>query len=200
MATLDHLHFVKAALRSPAAVGAIAPSSSVLARQMVAGLELPPGHMVVEFGPGTGPMTEQISKVLPSPDAYVGIERDPNFIKLLTQRFPKMRFVQGSAEKAPEYIAEMDHQQVGAIICGLPFASLPPSVQDGIVDAIRQMMTPASDGRPGTIFRTFQYVHAWPLPTAVRFRRMMHGLFGKGRVSRPVMRNLPPAFVLSWQV
>lgn len=200
MATLDHLHFVKAALRSPAAVGAIAPSSAVLARQMVRDLELPAGRIVVEFGPGTGPMTEQISRILPSPDAYVGIERDPNFVKLLSRRFPKMRFVQGSAEKAPDYIAEMDHEQVGAIICGLPFASLPPSVQDGIVGAIRQMMKPATATGPGTIFRTFQYVHAWPLPTAVRFRRMMNGLFGKGRVSRPVLRNLPPAFVLSWQV
>lgn len=192
MATLDHIRFVKAALRSPGAIGAIAPSSAFLARRMVSDLKLGPGQLLVELGPGTGPMTEQIRQILPNPAAYVGIERDAHFVSLLGRRFPELRFVQGSAEHAVQHIAAIEHQQVGAIISGLPFASLPPSVQDGIVGSLKQMM------QPGTIFRTFQYVHAWPLPTAMRFRRLMNGLFGKGRVSRPIMRNVPPAFVLTW--
>ncbi|MEX0742069.1 MAG: hypothetical protein WD079_04670, partial [Phycisphaeraceae bacterium] len=51
---------------------------------------------------------------------------------------------------------------------------------------------------PGTEFRTFQYVHAWMLPAAVQFRRRMTRRFGPPRVSRPVLRNLPPAVVLTW--
>jgi hypothetical protein len=52
--------------------------------------------------------------------------------------------------------------------------------------------------KPGTVFRTFQYLHSWPLPAAIRFRNKMNRRFGPCRISRPIMRNLPPALVLSW--
>ena len=67
----------------------------------------------------------------------------------------------GSAEQAVSLHAAARLGPVQAIICGLPFASLLPSVQDGVVEALDQMM------QPGATFRTFQYVHAYGLPTAI---------------------------------
>ena len=52
--------------------------------------------------------------------------------------------------------------------------------------------------QPGCEFRTFQYVHSWPLPAAVRYRRRMNSIFGPCRSSRVVVANLPPALVLTW--
>ena len=51
---------------------------------------------------------------------------------------------------------------------------------------------------PGSVFRMFQYVHAYYLPSAVRFRRHMTPLFSDYRCEALVVRNLPPALVLTW--
>ena len=190
--TRDHLRFLGAAVRNPAAVGAIAPSSAVLAEAMLADLNICDGHAVLELGPGTGPITRAISRRLKDPSHYLGIDRDQQFVTLLSQKFPALRFVQGSAERSLDHLREAGLERVAAVISGIPFASLPPVVQDGIINCLEQLIA------QGAVFRTFQYVHAWPLPTAVRFRRRMAERFGPACVTGPVLRNLPPAFVLSW--
>ncbi len=186
------LQFLKAFLRNPTQVGAIAPSSRELAEVMMDGLKPGPGDTIVEYGPGTGPLTQVIQEKLDNPGQYLGIERDRAFVNLLRLRFPELRFVEGSAEHAPRHMNEIGLPKPVAIVSGLPFASLPPLVQDGVIAGIDQLMT------AGSQFRTFQYLHAYYLPPAVRFRRIMRRLLGPCRRSRLVTRNLPPAYVLSW--
>ncbi|MCX5660669.1 MAG: ribosomal RNA adenine dimethylase domain-containing protein [Planctomycetota bacterium] len=193
MSLSDSARFLAAFVRDPTRIGAIAPSSPALARAMVRGLDFADRRAVLEFGPGTGPFTLALREALPDPASYLGIERDTHFVELLRVRFPDMRFVCGSAEDAHAAHQEAGLGEVGAIISGLPFASLPPTVQDGIIDSIDRL------ARPGCEFRTFQYVHAYALPAAVRFRKKMRELFGPHRRSAPVLRNLPPSFVLSWR-
>lgn len=189
----DRLQFISAFVRQPGSIGAIAPSSPFLAREMVRDLDVQPGQSVLEFGPGTGPFTAEILANLPEGAAYMGIELHAGFVTALRQRFPEATIVHGSAAEAPRFHAEYDLPPVRAILCGLPFASLPPSVQDSVIAALDALLT------PGSQFRTFQYVHAFALPTAIRFRRRMAELLGKPARSRAVMRNVPPAYVLRWE-
>ena len=160
---------------------------------MCIGLEVGADELVLEFGPGTGPFTDQIRREIPDPACYLGIERDAAFVGLLQERYPDMSFVAGSAEHAAEFSRQTSGKAVGSIISGLPFALLPPTAQDGIIDSIVRLLP------VGGTFRTFQYVHAYALPSAVRFRRRMAAILGPCQRSRPVLRNMPPAFVLSWQ-
>jgi len=193
MPASEWITFLKAWLRSPTRVGGIAPSSVALARQMVEGLHPEPREAVIEFGPGTGPFTRAIEEVLPDPKSYLGIERDLRFVGLLKERFPRLRFMHGSAEQAPRFLEEAGLGRIRAVICGLPFASLPAATQDGVINGLNGILGPGSE------FRTFQYVHAYPLPAAVRYRRRMREIFGPHKISRPVLWNLPPAFVLAWR-
>ncbi len=193
MSLTDSARFLSAFLRSPTRVGAIAPSSPALARAMVKGIRINGGEAIIEFGPGTGPFTDEIRRTLTDPGCYLGIERDQAFVTLLQNRFPGFRFVCASAEDAPRSHREAGLGKVRAIICGLPFASLPPGVQDGVIAAIDGLLT------PGCEFRTFQYVHAYLLPGGPRFRRRMDAIFGPHTRSAPVMLNLPPSFVLTWR-
>ncbi len=189
---MDTLRFLAAWMKSPGAVGAVAPSSAVLARAMVAGLSVGDEESIIEFGPGTGPFTRAIGRMLPRREAYLGIDREGAFVETLRGRFEGMHFVQGSAADAPRYRRNLGLGPVRAIICGLPFASLPPPVQDAVIDAIDALL------EPGAEFRTFQYVHAYPLPRAVRYRRRMREMFGTPQRIGPVWRNMPPAYVLRW--
>jgi phospholipid N-methyltransferase len=193
MPTGDSLRFFGAFLRHPTHIGAVAPSSPGLARAMVAGLSLRPGQGILEYGPGTGPFTAALEKILGDPKAYLGIERDARFVDLLRQRHPRLRFVAGSAENARDLAARAGLSDIGAVLCGLPFASLPDLVQQNILADLGRLLP------PGRIFRTFQYVHAYPLPQAVRFRRRMTARFGPMTRSAVVWANLPPAFVLTWR-
>jgi phosphatidylethanolamine/phosphatidyl-N-methylethanolamine N-methyltransferase len=188
----EHLAFLQVLFRAPARTGAIAPSSVHLARAMVKGLTIELGQTLVEFGPGTGALTAEIHRILPSQSSYLGVEIEPRFAELLRRRFPDLRVVEGSAEEAPRFVAEAGCAQVKAIVCGLPFATLPAGVQDGVIRALDVLVG------PGAQFRTFQYIHAYPLPPAVRFRHRMTDLFGPHTREATVVRNLPPAYVLSW--
>jgi phospholipid N-methyltransferase len=188
------IQFVRQAIRNPGTVGAVLPSSRALARRMTNGIEIVDGQILLELGPGTGSMTRVLSENLPNPSCYLGIELEPSFVDMLNDRFPRMRFVQGSAMEATQHLldAGIAHQHVRAVICGLPFGSIGPRLQDRMVVRLHQIM------QPGTQFRCFQYLHAFPLPLARRFRRRMCERFGRYRVSRPVLANVPPAVVVTW--
>jgi phospholipid N-methyltransferase len=184
--------FIGISMRNPSRIGAIAPSSTELARAMINNVELRPGEGVIELGPGSGAFTAQIRKVIPDAAAYLGIERERVFVELLKNVYPDLTFITGEAEQAAEIYKKTTSLPVKAIICGLPFANMKKSVQDCIIDNIEMLMA------PGCVFRTFQYAHAWPLPTAIRFRQKMTELFGPVHRGKVLFGNIPPALVLSW--
>ena len=187
----DGLGFFGNFLRSPGSVGAVLPSSRYLSRALVGRLELLPGELIVEFGPGTGPATEVIKDSLPTGARYVGVELEPRFHRLLCQRFPSLDFHLGSAADITRILGERGLPRPKRIVSGLPFASLPPAVQDAVVDGIVGSLD-------GGDFRTFQYAHAYGMRAARRFRaRMLERFDGFERIG-PIVRNVPPAFVLRY--
>jgi phospholipid N-methyltransferase len=188
----DRVAILTTFLRHPARTGTIAPSSPELARAMVKGLTVEPGETIVEFGPGTGPFTAEIQRILPDPACYLGIEIEPRLVARLRERYPALRVVEGSAEQAPQYLAEAGRARVRAVIAGLPFASLPRVVQDGIIRSFDALVGPGSE------VRTFQYIHSFALPTTMRFLRRMRAVFGPHTRHAVVLRNVPPAVVLRW--
>jgi phospholipid N-methyltransferase len=194
MIATESVQFVAQAIRNPSTVGAFLPSSRALARRVMRGIEIDDGEVLLELGPGTGSMTSVFSEHLPDPSCYFGIELEPSFVNMLNDRFPDLRFVQGSAMEVTQHLLEagIAHRDVRAVICGLPFGSIGPRLQDRMVVRLHKIM------QPGTQFRCFQYMHAFPLPLARRFRRRMCERFGPCRVSRPVMTNVPPAIIVTW--
>ena len=160
---------------------------------LVEGLVFEPGDVVVEYGPGTGPVTEILAGRRAEGFEYLGIERDPGFCAGLRQRFPALRFVQGTVEDVERHLAEHGLGKAKAVISGLPFASLPADVAGRVIEATHAVLRP--DGE----FRTFQYVHAYCLPAAVAFRRSMRERFSSFERSRPVLLNVPPAYVLRYK-
>lgn len=190
---LDGLGFFGRFLRNPTTVGAVLPSSRYLSRALVGRLELAPGELIVEYGPGTGPATAVVREALPKGARYLGIELDPRFHRLLTERFPALTFHHGSAADLRTILDQLGLPRPARIVSGLPFASLPPAVQDGVIDGIVWALR----GHDGD-FRTFQYVHAYGLRAARRFRAMMQERFSGFERIGPIVRNVPPAFVLRY--
>ena len=180
--------FMREFARHPAKLGAVAPSGEDLARRTVEAAQILPGHVVVELGAGTGPMTAQIVTNYPR-NPFHAVEPNPKLAQKLRDKYPEVPVAETYAQDLPELVAAWGHPQVDRIVSGLPFAIWPGYVQEacfhGICDAL------ADDGR----MVTFTYVHAQMLPAAKRLRERLRHHFGSVRKSRVTWANLPPAFV-----
>ncbi|TWT65315.1 class I SAM-dependent methyltransferase [Allorhodopirellula solitaria] len=181
--------FLKNFARNPTAVGAIAPSSQGLVDTMVDWFDWDELRGVVEFGPGTGVFTEGITQRLHPDAAFFAIERSPDLAALTRARCPATTVHEASAAEVQRLCQSEGMQQVDAIICGLPWASFPESLQAGILDATLDVL------RPGGRFATFAYWQGVALPAGRRFSKRLRSSFSDVHRSPTVWRNLPPAFV-----
>lgn len=170
-------------------MGAIAPSSRQLALTMVDWFDWNTARGVVEYGPGTGVFTEQIVRRL-HPDAkFFAIERDAALVTVIQHKLPQVKVIQDSVANVAQHCREIGIEQLDAVVCGLPWASFPESLQRACLDAMLEQL------RPGGQFATFAYWQGLMLPAGQRFRRRLKASFTSVEISSTVWRNLPPAFV-----
>jgi phospholipid N-methyltransferase len=180
--------FLQQFLRSPHTVGAIAPSSAALARAMLAPIDFATARTIIEFGPGTGAFTREIAARLTPGCRYLGIELNPAFTNTLAAIFPDLAFVRGSVADLTSILAAQGIETIDAIVCGLPWASLPISLQEQVFEAMDRALV------PGGLFVTFGYLQSLVLPGAWALRRRLGHSFAEVRRSPVVWGNVPPAF------
>lgn len=185
----EYAAFTLAFVRNPGRIGALCPSSRWLARAITAEANLSAAQTVVELGPGTGAFTRRIRDLMGRETHYLGIELDPAAARFLRSAFPDLRFYEDSAERLGHYLDQNGRRHADYIISGLPFANMPPAVQRAIMSSVVAAMTPCSQ------FTTFAYWGGHLTTKGRNFRRLLRELFGTVEISRPVLRNLPPAFV-----
>jgi len=189
----EHVLVFSRFLRSPRTVGALTASSRALAAAMVSDLDLARACRVVELGPGTGALTGAIVDRLGPGTVFLAVDIEPAFVDAIQKRWPTVQCVCASAERLEALVADRGMYPVDHIVSGLPFVSLPPAMTLQILANVAQVL------RPNGTFTTFQYLHAYQLPSAVGFRRRMSALLGGGPNVRLVVRNVPPALVLTWR-
>ncbi|CAN5387835.1 methyltransferase domain-containing protein [soil metagenome] len=188
----ENLQFLQAFLKNPLKVGAIAPSSPELAAEMLQGIEPDDHNIVLELGVGTGAITKFLRDIIPSRDSYLGLELDPNLVKTLSTNFPDMNVMCGNAADAYTIHAESGLGKVRYVVCCLPFVSLPREISESVLVEIEKFM------EEGCELRIFQYAHGYYLPPAIKLREFLKVRYGKSRRSPLVLKNVPPAFTLTW--
>jgi phospholipid N-methyltransferase len=189
----EYLLFLGKFLRNPRHVGAVAPSSPALGREMAKAVPHDATAIVVELGPGTGALTRHVLDALATGQRFLVVEIDPQFCDSLRARWPQLDCECGSAAALPAMLAARHWSSVDHVLSGLPFASLPAAISRAILAAI------GSSVRPGGTFTTFQYVHAFATPPAAKFRQEMVARFGPMVSRTMVLKNVPPAYVLTWK-
>src|SRR5829696_1991480 len=188
----ENIQFLQAFLKNPAKVGSITPSSPELAKRMIAGIKPRPDDVVLELGVGTGAITKYLQDAVPDDRSYLGIELDRDLVRSLNRNYPEMKIVRGNALDAASIHEKSGLGKVGYIICCLPFVSLPNEVGEKILLEIDAFM------QQGCTFRTFQYAHGYYFPSAIKLREFMRDRYGKSKRSRLVVKNVPPAYTLTW--
>ncbi|MGP3959395.1 class I SAM-dependent methyltransferase [Nonomuraea sp. 3N208] len=176
-------------LRSPAMIGALAPSSRRLAAAVCTPIPERGEPTVVELGPGTGSFTTEIQQRLAGRGHHLAVEVNGPLARLLAERFPTVDVAHADAAHLGELLRQRGLRQADVVVSGLPWAAFPEGVQRELLGAVTSAMC------QGAAFTTFSYIHAIPLNSARRFRDLLAERFEEVVRSSTVWRNTPPAFV-----
>ncbi|HXV23993.1 MAG TPA: methyltransferase domain-containing protein [Alphaproteobacteria bacterium] len=174
------LLFLKAWLKSPLRVGAIAPSGEHLGRAMARVVPRRSSLPIVELGGGTGSVTAALLHHVPA-ERLIVVERDPDLARHLRSRFPGVTVVQGDARHLGQHLKTLGIGPVAAVVSGLPVVAMPKRILRELLDASFEVL------EPGAPFIQFTYSLFSPLP------RREFGL--KGRPVARVLQNVPPASI-----
>lgn len=181
----DEARFIRTWFDEPRRTGAIAPSGPALARAMARPVDPRRPGLVVELGPGTGPVTAALLERGVDEDRLVLVEFDPEFCRLLRERFPLARVVQGDAYALGRTLGPVLEQPAAAVVSSLPLLTRREPVRLALLREAFAIMA------PGAPFVQFTYGLASPLP------RQAGGF--RASVSPPVWFNLPPARVWTYR-
>jgi phosphatidylethanolamine/phosphatidyl-N-methylethanolamine N-methyltransferase len=172
-------------------MGSVVPSgrrlAEAMARTTLDAIKGRDGH-VVEVGAGTGEVTRAlIAAGIPSGRLAL-VERDPELVAFLRQRFPGPRIVEGDASRLPQLLEEQGVTSVAAVVSSLPLLSLPADIVNGIVEGVFEALP------RGAALVQFTYGPTPPVPRALR-----QGLRLVGMRGRRIWRNVPPAVVWTFR-
>jgi phosphatidylethanolamine/phosphatidyl-N-methylethanolamine N-methyltransferase len=177
----DEVRFIRTWLEKPLSLGAVTPSSKMLARTMARYVDRKVTGPVVELGPGTGPVTEALVEQGIEQDRLVLVEFDPTFCELLRSRYPRATVVQGDAYGLRRTLGSLLLQPAAAVVSGLPLMTKPLRTRLRLLrDALEFL-------RPGAPFVQFTYAVTPPIPES------LHGV--RTEASERIWMNLPPARV-----
>ena len=184
----DKARFLKTLIASPRLTGAVAPSGRALARAMATATGSPPKGLIVELGPGTGPVTQSLIETGVAPRRLVLVEYDAGFCQFLKKRFAPAKVIEGDAYDLPRALAPFKGRPIAAIVSSLPLLNQPPPRREKLIADAFALMGPSG------VFVQFTYGLLSPIPREICVNR-----YSAVR-SRPILLNLPPAFVWTYRL
>jgi phosphatidylethanolamine/phosphatidyl-N-methylethanolamine N-methyltransferase len=177
----DEVRFIRSWIERPLSIGAVTPSSKMLARAMARYVDPHSDGPVVELGPGTGPVTAALVESGVDPSRLVLVEFNPAFCRILRARYPDATLVQGDAYSMRRLLETLLMEPAAAVVSGLPLVTKPMRQRLRLIrDAFDLML-------PGAPFVQFTYSVASPLP------RQLSGF--SVEASERIWMNIPPARV-----
>lgn len=173
--------FLRELVAQPGSVGAICASSPRLATCMAAWVDPRAEGWVVELGGGTGVITKALLARGVAPERLVVVEQSERLARLLRQRFPQARVVQGDAAELPALLARLAPApvRVACVVSGLPLLSIPDPARSRILRAGAAVLA------PGGQLLQFTYALHGASPWQQAGLASLH--------RQRVLANLPPA-------
>lgn len=167
-------------LKTPALVGAIAPSSRHLARVMAR--HAGGAGLLVELGAGTGTITAELVRQHPAVPLIL-FEQNSALAERLHSRFPQATIIAECFHARTELLADLPDDAV--FVSSLPFRSLPAPIAIPTIACLQRLLTDAPQRR--LIQFTYQPRAPFKAPPGLSWRRCV-----------TVWRNAPPAGV--WEL
>ncbi len=200
----DHRVFWREFRRNFATTGSIMPSGRALAMALTRYLDPKTPQRILEVGPGTGAVTQQIVGRMGPHDELLLVEANEAFVKQLNERFSSDPVFSKVADRCKivhkqiEQLPPSDRYDV--VVSGLPLNNFQPSVVQEILAGLRLHL---AEGGTISFFQYFALRHARAL-ISNRLQRqrlrdigqVLQKVLDEGEVAREVVwSNFPPATV-----
>jgi len=120
--------FIKEVISSIKNIGAIAPSSRFLAKNILKDIPFKDNQVILEFGPGNGAITKQILKRLPASSVLISLEINEQFFEHCKSKFASydnFKIYSHSAVEFDTVLKTLSLNKVDHLISSLPLAILP---------------------------------------------------------------------------
>jgi phosphatidylethanolamine/phosphatidyl-N-methylethanolamine N-methyltransferase len=182
-------YFWKEFCRAPRRTGGFAPSSRFLAKEIVEQARVQQASSIIELGPGTGVLTNEILKSKSPHAPYLAIEQSGIFCSHLRSHFPGIQIVNGCAGSLYLHAHQQGFDQVGCIVSSLPWTILDEKLQALILSQVHNLL------QCGGYFATCVCFGPHLLRAGRTFHRTLSETFRAVNVSHIVLRNVPPAFI-----
>lgn len=215
--THDYIEFIRELPKSFPQIGSMLPSSAFLGRKMVGAIrEASRPLNILEVGPGTGPFTRQILKLMKPTDRFVICEINTRFMSLLKAKLlgkeyfkrvqKNVEFFEGAIQK---YAEDNSGRKFDAIVCSLPFSNFSPETVDEIFSCLLQLL--ATNGsltfceyagvrKFGFLFGGQQYRQRISAVNNV-IKKWENFVAERGEIkSDLVLLNVPPAYSIRLEV
>jgi phosphatidylethanolamine/phosphatidyl-N-methylethanolamine N-methyltransferase len=177
----EEVRFLRSWIEKPLHMGAVMPSSKLLARTMAQYVGVDSKGPVIELGPGTGAITNALLEHGVDQKRLVLVEYNPGFCALLRDRYPQAKVVQGDAYALRDSLGDLLDAPASAVVSGLPLVTKPMLTR---LKLIRDAFLALAPGAP---FVQFTYSVAPPIP------KSLPGV--STEASERIWMNLPPARV-----
>jgi phosphatidylethanolamine/phosphatidyl-N-methylethanolamine N-methyltransferase len=162
-------------------------------------------RQILEVGPGTGPATVQLVRLLATNDDHLRIvELNDDFVEYLRQRFanePEFQQVADRCEIIHDRLENLPQDtQYDVIVSGLPLNNFPVELVESLLGCFERLL------KPGGVVSFFEYIAIRRAKAAVSGRHdrerlqgisrlIDHCLLGREIRRDSVLLNVPPAWV-----
>jgi phospholipid N-methyltransferase len=190
--------------------GSIAPSSKHLTDAMIRMIQHDGTPLtILEAGPGTGPFTLPLIRMMEEGDLLDLCELNPNFVAHLQNLFQAEPAYQTHQDRIHLYnipVQELEgEKKYDYIVSSLPFNNFPPDLVEEILTSYRRMI------KPGGLLSFFEYAYVRPMKKLIVGSRERARINAVGDVIQAfvdhysiqktvVALNLPPARVYICQL
>ncbi len=134
--------FLRCFLRNAAEVGSLVPTSPAGVRNICDRMDFSQRRVIVEYGPGTGVISEEVLKRMTPDSLLILLEINNDFVQLLRNKLQsdRVRIFRESAENIERTLLLCGENRADYIVSGIPFSRIPRQIARHIVQQTYHML------------------------------------------------------------
>ena len=168
--------------------GTIFPCSKTSAKYALKQINLKNANSIAELGCGTGVFTKEIIKQKPKQTKFFAIEINKKLANQARKKIPNAKIYTDSAENLDKYLELNNLEKLDIIISTLPGAIFEKQLQEKLLNQIHKNLNENGE------FITIAYIIANKLKKGKNFHQLLKQKFPNVKKTKPVLKNIPPAF------
>jgi phospholipid N-methyltransferase len=176
----EYIQFFFNFLKNSKQTASVIPTSRIATKKVCSEIDFLRPVVVIEFGPGTGCVAEEVARRMSPTSRLLLIEANHDFVSALKEKFAhdeRVEIFEGFAQNAEEIIKRFSIESADVVLANIPFTFFDEETRKNIVCAAKSIL------KSGGIFIVF------PFTTTVR--SYLREAFSHV-IEKIIWQNIPP--------